>query len=110
MKPYLYLCTLILLALACRKSNPASQDNTDPNDPGASDTTTVFSDTSSIGVIFPENGNYNCTNSPDYGDGIIFAKWKGPNKDAIVKPSNNKNVNGIYYAWPAGLAVNSNNG
>lgn len=99
-------CAFTLLVLSCYKSNPAIDINdTTPNIDMVDST---FTDSS--GVKFPVNGDYNCSNSPDYGNTILYSKWRGPRKAFTLLPSNNKNVEGTYYAWPAGLAINSSTG
>lgn len=52
--------------------------------------------------------NANC-NPPDYGDSIIYVKFKGPSNDFTVKPKNTT-VTGTYYSWPEGLSLNASTG
>lgn len=47
----------------------------------------------------------NCA-SPDYGDTLIYTKWKGPNNDYFVDCKNNKAA-GKFFSWPAGLVMDS---
>jgi hypothetical protein len=49
-----------------------------------------------------------CT-PPDYGDSIIYPKWKGPIQDYIVKPKDTS-ATGKYFAWPQGMVINSTTG
>jgi hypothetical protein len=51
---------------------------------------------------------FNCT-SPDYGDSIIYPKWKGPNQDHIVKPKDTS-ATGTYFASPQGIVINAATG
>lgn len=46
---------------------------------------------------------------PDYGDSILFPKWKGPHNDYKVSPKNNK-LTGTWFAWPEGLVIDRNTG
>jgi len=41
---------------------------------------------------------------PDYGDSIIFGKWKGPNNDYTIKPKKIADK-GTYLARPEGLVI-----
>lgn len=41
---------------------------------------------------------------PDYGDSIIFGKWKGPHNDYTIKPKKIKD-NGRFFAWPEGMVI-----
>ena len=54
----------------------------------------------------PAQLNYQCLNSPDYGDTILYVQ---PTKnDYIVAPVNGAFLgNGKFFAWPAGLAIDS---
>jgi hypothetical protein len=50
-----------------------------------------------------------CPNAPDYGSAVLCTKWMGPNKDYIVDVKNNPG-SGKYFAWPAGLVIDSSTG
>ena len=53
--------------------------------------------------------NYLCSNSPDYGDSIVYLQ---PSKaDYIVHPVNAVALGkGTYFAWPLGLIIDSASG
>jgi hypothetical protein len=51
---------------------------------------------------------FNCT-PPDYGDSIIYPKWKGPTQDYIIKPKDTS-ATGTYFALPQGIVINPTTG
>jgi hypothetical protein len=57
----------------------------------------------------PQIKNFQCNNSPDYGDSIIYLQPS--NKDYVIKPVNQASLGiGKYIAWPTGLALDSSSG
>jgi hypothetical protein len=46
---------------------------------------------------------------PDYGDTIIYPKWKGPKNDYIIKPKDTSAI-GTYFALPQGMIINAATG
>ena len=56
-------------------------------------------------VTFPQNINFNCTNSPNYGDTVLCDKT-GNGPDYTVSPINNPGT-GKYYSWPIGMKIDS---
>jgi len=76
---------------ACSKSN--TPKDTSNNPPGDSTVRT---------------NSLSC-NPPDYGDSILYPKFKGPNNDFTVSPSNDTAA-GKWFSWPEGLVLDPNNG
>jgi hypothetical protein len=93
---FLFLSTIIagVFFVACRKSI----NDTPP-------VATAIVDINSV----PQIKNFQCNNSPDYGDSIIYLQ---PTKnDYVVKPVNQTSLGkGKYIAWPTGLAIDSASG
>jgi hypothetical protein len=83
-----FVCLLIFWG--CRKSDSSKTDT-----PEASDNTLVKAST-------------NCA-PPDYGDSLIYSKWKGPNNDYFV-PCKNNTTGGRFISWPQGLVIDSASG
>jgi hypothetical protein len=86
---FLVLFTLLLVIFACSKSKITQEAKSIP---------------------FPEQLELNnCINAPDYGSAVICPSYRGPNNDHKIKPKNDPGP-GLYYAWPAGLAINQTTG
>ena len=89
---FLSLSSVILIVFfACRKSNTRNS-NTDPSSPGD---TTVRTNAISC-------------DPPNYGDSIVFLKYKGVNH-YTVSPLNDT-LPGKWFSWPEGLVIDSTTG
>ena len=95
------LLFLILLSVACRKSDIT--DSINPPPPNGGDST---QSTHTEGAIpYPVIPITGCPNAPDYGDTLIYPQ--PPNgQDYIVSPVNNPGA-GKYYSWPEGMVIDS---
>lgn len=83
----------LIVFFACSKAKNTSQ--TDPSN----------NDTGNVRI----KNTPNCSYTPDYGDTIIYTKYKGPNNDYTIKPKNDT-VGGRYIFWPDGLVIDSATG
>jgi hypothetical protein len=94
LKPWISLLSLIvvvvLLLLACHKSDAP-----------------VHSGSGNLDLA--KKTNNTCPNTSDYGDSIIYGKWKGPHQDYIIKPKK-INDDGAFFAWPQGMVINPASG
>lgn len=80
---------VFIIVVACRKSATP-----------AADTGALFADS----LALDNKANSDCPNAPDYGDSIIYGKWRGPHNDYTVKPKKIKD-DGRFFAWPQGLVL-----
>jgi hypothetical protein len=53
--------------------------------------------------------NSTCFAAPDYGDTLIYARWKGLLQEHKIKPLNNPGA-GTYFAIPQGMVINKYTG
>jgi hypothetical protein len=85
---------LLVMFFACSKAKNSQPDPSDPNN-----------DTGNVRIKTTPG----CTAAPDYGDSIIYTKYKGPGNDYTIKPKNDT-VGGRYIFWPDGLVIDSATG
>jgi hypothetical protein len=87
---FITLCVvLLIIAFACRKSATPVTDTVAP-----------LTD----GTVLAQKTNSNCPDTPDYGDSIIYGKWRGPHNDYTIKPKKIR-ADGHFFAWPQGLVL-----
>jgi hypothetical protein len=85
----------LIVFFACNKPISTPSDGT----------TDLGDDTGKVGI----KNTPTCAYPPDYGDSIIYTKYKGPNNDYTIKPKNDT-VAGKFFAWPQGLVIDSATG
>ncbi len=91
------LIILFIVDLACNKTEPW---------------TAIPNTLQQVAVApLPQQMNFNCAYSPDYGDSIVYLQPTNGNKDYIIMPVNADSLGkGTYLAWPAGLIIDSSTG
>ena len=80
---------LLLVFVACNKSDHSDDDSTD----NLNNTNTFTTTTNTL-----------CPNAPNYGDSILYLQPKSSG-DYTVSPINNTGIQGKYLSWPEGLDI-----
>ncbi len=103
-KGFYILTSLILCAMACKKSADTLPDVIPP-------VVTRHDTTQAADVVipYPANPVPECGFAPNYGDSIVYPQPPG-SSDFFVYPANNQGLQGTYLSWPAGLVLNAKTG